>query len=88
MVDLESEMDISSIKVYNRANCCPDRLNGAKLQCLSSDNTVLFETILRSDYNIDGRGHDVEAMTETIAVSLNATESFTNLFDFSQSLRS
>lgn len=38
MVTLVNPMKISSVKVYNRTDCCWDRLNGAKLELINQYN--------------------------------------------------
>lgn len=48
MVTLTNPMKVSSIRVYNRADCCWDRLKGAKLELLNADNNVIKSVTLTS----------------------------------------
>lgn len=46
MVTLVKPMKISSVKVYNRTDCCWDRLSGATLNLLNADNKVIHSANL------------------------------------------
>jgi hypothetical protein len=49
-IDLLKDTPISKIVVYNRADCCSDRLLGATLECLAADKkTQLYTTSMTHD---------------------------------------
>ena len=48
-INLKSNTDIERIRIYNRLDCCHDRLNGAKLQLLDSNKKILKEYKLNGD---------------------------------------
>jgi hypothetical protein len=45
-ITLNKEEDIKEISVYNRQDCCKDRIIGTELQILASDNSVIFKASL------------------------------------------
>lgn len=40
-IDLGDEKIIDYIKIYNRTDCCKDRINNAEVQILNKDETVV-----------------------------------------------
>lgn len=46
---LKEPSQLSHIKVFNRIDCCSERLEGAKLIVFDDKSNVLFEKILTSD---------------------------------------
>tara|TARA_B100000886_G_scaffold106371_1_gene70924 strand:+ start:8753 stop:12511 length:3759 start_codon:yes stop_codon:yes gene_type:complete len=44
-LDLQNEYDITRITLYNRPDCCQNRLNGAKLKILNAKRDQIYPTI-------------------------------------------
>jgi hypothetical protein len=48
-ISLAAENDLKSIKIWNRADCCQDRLSGFKMKLLSSSRALVYEFTLNSN---------------------------------------
>jgi hypothetical protein len=48
-IDLQIDTPISKIVVYNRGDCCNNRLLGATLECLSVDGAQLYKSSMTGD---------------------------------------
>ncbi len=51
MVDLGKDEKISKVILYNRADCCQNRISGAKVQLLDSKNKILKEMLINKPEN-------------------------------------
>jgi alpha-L-fucosidase len=56
-IDLGKEYNISSIKVYNREDCCSDRLDGVRISILGSGRALAGEYVIKKAEKV----HDIAA---------------------------
>jgi hypothetical protein len=49
-VDLGNNYEINQIQIYNRRDCCPERLNSSKVELLSSSNGIIQSWTISGDY--------------------------------------
>lgn len=76
-VDLQIDSPISKIVVYNRADCCKDRLNGAKLECIDVTGKVLYGAQLT--------GNDVQTFSPP-RIAINNTTNINELWNRSNTV--
>lgn len=48
-IDLQKEEDVTRVTIYNRPDCCQDRLNGAKIKLLNEKREQVYPTIGLTD---------------------------------------
>ena len=56
-LDLGGDVDIDHIVVYNRADCCSSRLNGAVIELSNGEGNVLYRSTLNGDQEQTLRPH-------------------------------
>ena len=66
MVDLRETKDISKIRVFNRLDCCGDRLADAIVEVISDDNKVVLARFIASKTE-NGSVHDFAKAEEAAA---------------------